>query len=68
MDFGTGLSIGPLGNSPYATAITRNSTPGADVAMPQSAEYDKRVANISLFISIGLLGLHPNSCQAGARI
>ena len=30
----------------------------------QSAEYDKRVANISLFIYIGSQGLHPNSRQA----
>ena len=30
----------------------------------QSAEYDKRVANISLFIYIELPGLHPNSRQA----
>ena len=29
----------------------------------QSAEYDKRVANISLFVYIGLPGLHRNSCQ-----
>ena len=29
----------------------------------QSAEYDKRVANISLFIYIGLPGLHRNSRQ-----
>ena len=29
----------------------------------QSAEYDKRVANISLFIYIGLPGLQPNSRQ-----
>ena len=32
--------------------------------MAQSAEYVKRVANISLFIYIGSPGLHPNSRQA----
>ena len=31
---------------------------------PQSAEYDKRVANISLFVYIGWPGLHQNSRQA----
>ena len=32
--------------------------------LSQSAEYDKRVANISLFIYIGSPWLHPNSRQA----
>ena len=31
---------------------------------PQSAEYDKRVANISLFVYIGSSGLHRNNRQA----
>ena len=36
--------------------------------MRQCAEYDKRVANISLLIYIGLLGLHPSSCQSPSRL
>ena len=39
------------------------TTPHRSV-ITQSAEYDKRVANISLFIYIGSPGLHPNSRQA----
>ena len=38
--------------------------PNTRVPFPQSAEFDKRVANISLFVSIGSLGLHRNSRQA----
>ena len=33
-------------------------------SLDQSAEYDKRVANISLFVYIGSPGLHRNSRQA----
>ena len=35
-----------------------------DIEIIQSAEYDKRVANISVFIYIELPGLHANSRQA----
>ena len=38
--------------------------PGFCVRNTQSAEYDKRVANISLFVYIGSPGLHRNSRQA----
>ena len=45
------------------TDIAKNSA-CAPISQRQSAEYDKRVANTSLFIYIGSPGLHRNSYQA----
>ena len=39
------------------------STGSCQAVFIQSAEDDKRIANISLFIYIGLPGLHPNKHQ-----
>ena len=50
-----------LGSNIHLGHICTANSPSVTVC--QSAEYDKRVANISLFVYIGLLGLHPNSGQ-----